>query len=143
MASVILYYILRVRAKTFHEYSGTVPLQYLKTMFAKTTSLYFSKMRQIDTRLRGKFKQKRIYLNREFFLKIYIKEKTMKNVLNRNVAELAHWIIVFSTQKLGICFFDKEILVWGLFSEGFLMPMLRHLIQSQVGMQGILLCRVA
>ena len=65
----------------------------------------------------------------------------MKNILNRNVPELARWIRVFSTQKLGIYFFDKEILVWGLFSEGFLMPMLRHLIQSEVGMQGILLCR--
>ena len=45
MASVILYYILRMRAKTFHEYSGTVPLWYLKTALAKTTSLCFSKMR--------------------------------------------------------------------------------------------------
>ena len=67
----------------------------------------------------------------------------MKNILNRNVVELARWIIVFSRQKLGICFFKKEILVWGLLSEEFLMPMLRHLTYSQVGMQGILLCRVA
>ena len=52
----------------------------------------------------------------------------MKNILYRNVAELAHWIIVFQTQKLGICFFDKEILVWDLFSAGFLIPLLRYLI---------------
>ena len=35
------------------------------------------------------------------------KEETMKNIPNRNVAELARYIIVFKTQKLGICFFDK------------------------------------
>ena len=45
-----------------------------------------------------------------WFLNFPLKEETMKNILNRNVAELAHWIIVFSTQKLGICFFDKEVL---------------------------------
>ena len=49
----------------------------------------------------------------------------MKNILNRNVAELARWIIVFC---LGICFFDREILVCGLFSERFLMSMPRHII---------------
>ena len=59
-----------------------------------------------------------------WFLNFPLKEETMKNILNWNVAELARWIIVFS----GISFFDKEILVWGIFSKGFLMRMLRHLI---------------
>ena len=44
------------------------------------------------------------------------------------MAELAHCIIVDLTQELGICFFDKGILVWNLFSLEFLMPMLRYLI---------------
>ena len=43
----------------------------------------------------------------------------MKNIINQNVAELARWIIVIKRQKSGICFFDKEILVWDLFSPGF------------------------
>ena len=63
-----------------------------------------------------------------WFLNFPLKEETMKNILNRNVAELARWIIVFLTQKLGICFFVEEILVCDLFSLGFLIPMLHHLI---------------
>ena len=48
MCDPVLYH--KSEAQTFHEYSGTVPLQYLRMIFAKTTSLYFSKMRWIDTR---------------------------------------------------------------------------------------------
>ena len=46
-------------------------------------------------------------------------------------------------QELGICFLDKGLLVWHLFSVGLLMPMLRHVIQSRVGNQDTLLCRGA
>ena len=35
----------------------------------------------------------------------------MKNIHNKNVAELAHYIIVFYTQELGTCFGDTGILV--------------------------------
>ena len=35
----------------------------------------------------------------------------MKNILNQNVAELVHYIIVFYTQELGTCFGDTKILV--------------------------------
>ena len=34
---------------------------------------------------------------RFMFLNIYLKEGTMKNIYNQNVAELAHYIIVFYT----------------------------------------------
>ena len=40
-----------------------------------------------------------------------LKEETMKKIHNQNVAELAHYIIVFYTQGLGTCFGDTEILV--------------------------------
>ena len=35
----------------------------------------------------------------------------MKNILNQNVAELAHYLIVFYTQELGTCFGNTGILV--------------------------------
>ena len=35
----------------------------------------------------------------------------MKNIHNQNVAELGHYIILFYTQELGICFGDTGILV--------------------------------
>ena len=35
----------------------------------------------------------------------------MKNIHNQNVAELAHYIIVFYTLELGTCFGDTGILV--------------------------------
>ena len=35
----------------------------------------------------------------------------MKNIYNQNVAELAHYIIVFYTQGLGTCFGNTGILV--------------------------------
>ena len=44
-------------------------------------------------------------------LNFYLKDETMKNFHNQNVAELAHYIIVFCTQELGTCFGDTEILV--------------------------------
>ena len=42
---------------------------------------------------------------------INLKEDTMKNIHNQNVAELSHYIIVFYTQRLSTCFADTEILV--------------------------------
>ena len=44
-------------------------------------------------------------------LNFYLKEETMKNIHNQNVAEIAHYIIVFYTQGLGTCFGDTGILV--------------------------------
>ena len=45
----------------------------------------------------------------------------MRNIHDRNGAELAHCIIVFYTQELGgTCFVDTGILVWHLFSLGLL-----------------------
>ena len=44
-------------------------------------------------------------------LNLSLKEETMKNIHNQNVAELAHYIIVFYTQGLGTCFGDTGILV--------------------------------
>ena len=48
---------------------------------------------------------------RFMFLNIYLKEGTMKNIYNQNVAELAHYIIVFHMQELGSYFGDTGILV--------------------------------
>ena len=36
----------------------------------------------------------------------------MRNIHNQNLAELAHYIIVFNMQELGRCFGDTEISVW-------------------------------
>ena len=47
-----------------------------------------------------------------WFLDFSLKQETMKNTHNWNVAELLHRIIVLSTQELGISFFDNGILVW-------------------------------
>ena len=44
-------------------------------------------------------------------LNFSLKEETMKNIHNQNVAELAHYIIVFYTQESGTCFGDTGILV--------------------------------
>ena len=44
-------------------------------------------------------------------LNFSLKEETMKNIHNQNVAELAHYIIVFYTQELGTCFGNTGILV--------------------------------
>ena len=43
-------------------------------------------------------------------LNLSLKEETMKNIHNQNVAELAHYIIVFYMQGLGTCFGDTGIL---------------------------------
>ena len=67
----------------------------------------------------------------------------MRNIRNRNMAELTHCIIVFYTQKLGICFVDTGIIVWHLFSIRLLKPSLLRLIWSHVGNQGTLQFRVA
>ena len=63
--------------------------------------------------LRGKFKQKPTHLFWAFWslrFKLPLKEETMKNIHNQNVAELAHYIIVFYTQGVGTCFGDTWIL---------------------------------
>ena len=44
-------------------------------------------------------------------INLSLKEETTKNILNQNVAELAHYIIVFYKQGLGTCFGDTGILV--------------------------------
>ena len=44
-------------------------------------------------------------------LNFSLKEETMKNIHNQNVAELTHYIIVFYTQESGTCFGDTGILV--------------------------------
>ena len=46
-----------------------------------------------------------------YVLNFSLKEETMKNIHNQNMAELAHYIIVFYTQRLGICFGNTGILV--------------------------------
>ena len=57
-----------------------------------------------------------------------LKEETIRNIHNQNVAELAHGIIVFYTQEVGTCFVDAGILVWHLFSLGRLKSSLSYLI---------------
>ena len=44
-------------------------------------------------------------------LNFSLKEETMKNIHNQNMAELVHYIIVFSTQGLGTCFGKVGILI--------------------------------
>ena len=44
-------------------------------------------------------------------LNLSLKQETMKNIHNQNVAELAHDIIVFYMQGLGTSFGNTEILV--------------------------------
>ena len=44
-------------------------------------------------------------------LYLSLKEETVKNIPNQNVAELAHYLIVFYTQKLGTYFGNTGILV--------------------------------
>ena len=43
----------------------------------------------------------------------------MRKILNRNVVELLHGVIVFYAQELSTCLVDIGILVWHLFSLGF------------------------
>ena len=58
---------------------------------------------------------KRKYICFELFevwvLNLSLKEETIKNIHNQNVAELVHYIIVFYTQESGTCFSDTGILV--------------------------------
>ena len=56
------------------------------------------------------------------------------------MAELAHCIIVFQEQELGICFSDKGILVWHLFSLGRVMPMPFNLESSWQPIYSTVLC---
>ena len=44
-------------------------------------------------------------------LYLSLKEETVKNIPNQNVAELAHYLIVFYTQKSGTYFGNTGILV--------------------------------
>ena len=41
-------------------------------------------------------------------LNFFNKEEAMKNIHNQNVAELAHYLIVFYTQGLGTCLAIQE-----------------------------------
>ena len=50
------------------------------------------------------------YICFELLFKV-LKEETMKNSHNQNVAESAHYITVFYTQESGTCFGDIGILV--------------------------------
>ena len=111
-------------------YCGTIPFQYLKTVFAiqySTLSItgsqfIFVKCDGSMWNVGGKLKQNQIHLlwafwslSLNFFLK---KEKTIRNIHNQTVAELAHYIKVFYTQELSTCFGNTGILVWHLFSLG-------------------------
>ena len=53
-------------------------------------------------------------------LNLSLKEETMKNIHNQNVAELAHYIIVFYKQGLGACFGNTGMLVPRLSVSGVL-----------------------
>ena len=44
-------------------------------------------------------------------LNLFLKEETVKNIHNQNVAELAYYIIAFYTQGLGTCLGNTGILV--------------------------------
>ena len=68
--------------------------------------------------LGGKFRQKQIYLFWVFWhliFKFFSKRGSHEKHHNPNVAELAHCIIGFQMQELGVCLSDKGILVWHLF----------------------------
>ena len=103
-------------------YPGTIPFQYLKTVFAiqySTLSLtgsqfIFLKWDGSIWDLGAKFREKRIHLFWKFWslsFKLFLKEETMNNIPNQNVAELTHYMIIFCTQELGTCFGDTRILV--------------------------------
>ena len=96
-------------------YPGTIQFQYLKTAFP----IQYSTLSQTGSQFiflkrdgsiwdpGGKFRQKRIYLLWAFWnvsFKFFLKRAN-------NVAELAHYKIVFYTQGLGTCFGDTGILV--------------------------------
>ena len=55
-----------------------------------------------------------------WILNFSLKQETMKNIYNKNVTKLAHYIIVFYSQGLGTCFGDTGILVEHLFFQEFL-----------------------
>ena len=81
--------------------------------------------------LGNKFKHKQIHLFWAFrcsILNFSLKEETMRIIHNRNVVELTHCTIVFSTQESVTCFVYTKILVWHLFSLVFLKPLLLYLI---------------
>ena len=110
-------------------YPGTILFQNLKTVFTipySTLSLVvsqfiFLKCDESIWDLVGSFRQKRICL-------FSLKQETMRNIHNRNVAELARYIIVLYTQDLGTCFVDTRILVLHVFSLGLLTPSFLRLI---------------
>ena len=51
------------------------------------------------------------FLNFEFF-NFSLKEETLKNIHNKDVAELVHYIIVSYMQELGTCSGNTGILLW-------------------------------
>ena len=57
-----------------------------------------------------------------------LKEETMRNIHNQNMAELAHCIMIFYTQGFVTCFCDTKILVLHWISLGLSKPSLLHLI---------------
>ena len=59
----------------------------------------------------GKSKSICFGLFEDWSLNSALKEETMKNIHNQNVAELSYYIIVFYTQESGTCFGDTGILV--------------------------------
>ena len=67
------------------------------------------------------------------FLVFSSKEETMRNIHNRNAAELAYCIIFFLMQEICTYFVNTRILVWSLFSRGPLKPSLSHFLYSQIG----------
>ena len=88
------------------------------TVFYSVTNrkpVYFSKVGWIDIRSWRQIQAKNEYICFELFeawlLNFSLKEKTMTNIHNQNVVELAHYIIVFYIQELGTCFGDTGILV--------------------------------
>ena len=85
------------------------------TVFYSVTNrkrVYFLKWDGSIWDLRGISKQKWIHLFWAFWsFKLSLKEETMKNIFNQNVAELAHYIIGFYKQGLGTCFGVTGILV--------------------------------
>ena len=101
---------------------GTIPFQYLKSVFAirillcqkPEASLFFLSAidrYEISEENLGKSEYICFELFDVWVLNLSLKEETIKNIHDQNVVELAHYIIVFYTQGLDTCFGDTEIIV--------------------------------
>ena len=102
-------------------YPGTIPFQYLKTVFViQSSTLSLTGSQFIFLKCDGsiwdlgrKFRQNE-YICFELFevwiLNFSLKEENMRNIHDQNLAELAHYIIVFYTQGLGTCVGETGIL---------------------------------